>query len=43
MYVETFYNHHTALHQLQSIQIKIKMSSFKSIENIHKKEDGHTT
>ena len=31
---------HTAQHQLQWRQIKAHMSSFKSNENIHKKEDG---
>ena len=40
MYGETFYGRHTAQHQLQWRQIKFKMSSFKSNENIHKKEDG---
>ena len=41
MYGETFYGRHTAQHQLQWGQIKIKkMSSFESNENIHKKEDG---
>ena len=40
MYGETFYGRHTAQHQLQWRQIKSKMSSFKSNENIHKKEDG---
>ena len=38
MYRETFYGRHTAQHQLQWRQIK--MSSYKSNENIHKKEDG---
>ena len=38
MYGETFYGRHTAQHQLQWRQIK--MSSFKSNENIHKKEEG---
>ena len=37
---ETFYGRHTAQHQLQWRQIKIKMSSFKSNENIQMKEDG---
>ena len=40
MYGETFYGRHTAQHQLQWRQIKKKMSSFKSNENIHEKEDG---
>ena len=41
MYGETFYGRHTAQHQLQWRQKKkSKMSSFKSNENIHKKEDG---
>ena len=39
MYGETFNGRHTAQHQLQWRQIK-KMRSFKSNENIHKKEDG---
>ena len=39
MYGETFYDRHTAQHQLQWRQIRT-MSSFKSKENIHKKEDG---
>ena len=37
MYGETFYGRKTAQHQLQRKQIK--MSSFKSNENIHEKED----
>ena len=36
---ERFYGRHTAQHQLQWRQIK-NVSSFKSNENIHKKEDG---
>ena len=40
MYGETFYGLHTAQHQLQWSQIKIRMRSFKSNENIHKKEGG---
>ena len=41
MYGKTFYGRHTAQYQLQWRQIKIKnMSSFKSNEIIHKKEDG---
>ena len=40
MYGETFYGRHTAQHQLQWRQIKIKVSSFKSNENIHKKKVG---
>ena len=41
MYGKTFYGRHTAQHQLQRRQIKFKnMSSFKSNENIHRKEDG---
>ena len=41
MYGEAFYGRHTAQHQLQWRQIKIKkMSSFNSNENINKKEDG---
>ena len=41
MYGETFYGRHTAQHQLQWRQIKFKkLSSFKSNENIHKREDG---
>ena len=40
---ETFYGRQTAQHQLQCLQIQIKkMSSFKSNENIHKKEDHIT-
>ena len=39
MYGETFYGRHTAQHQLQRRQIKSEMRSFKSNENIHKKED----
>ena len=39
MYGETFYGRHTAQHQLQWSQIKIRNGSFKSNENIHKKED----
>ena len=34
------YGHHTAHHQLQWRQIKSEMRSFKSNENIPKKEDG---
>ena len=41
MYGEKFYGRHTAEHQLQWRQMKIKkMSSFKSNEHIRKKEDG---
>ena len=40
MYRETVRGRHTAQHQLQWRQIEIKMSSFKSNENIHKKENG---
>ena len=40
MYGETFYGRHTAQHQLQWSQIKSEMRSFKSNENIHKKEGG---
>ena len=40
MYGETFYGRHTAQHQLQWRQIKSEMRSFKSNENIRKKEDG---
>ena len=40
MYGETFYGRHTAQHQLQWRQIYSNMSSFKSNENIHKKDDG---
>ena len=41
MYGETLYGRHTAQHQLQWRQIKLKkLSSFKSNENIHKREDG---
>ena len=40
MYGETFYGRHTAQHQLQWSQIKIRNESFKSNENIHKKEGG---
>ena len=40
MYGETFYGRHTAQHQLQWSQIKSEMRSFKSSENIHKKEGG---
>ena len=41
MYRETFYGQHTAQHQLQwSQNIKSEMRSFKSNENIHKKEGG---
>ena len=41
MYGETFYGRHTAQHQLQwSQNIKSEMRSFKSNENIHKKEGG---
>ena len=40
MYGETFYGRHTAQHQLLWWQIKIKMSSYNSNENIRKKEDG---
>ena len=36
MYGETFYGRPTAQHQLQWRQIEIKMSSFKSNENILK-------
>ena len=39
MYGETFYGRHTAQHQLQWSQ-KSEMRSFKSNENIHKKEGG---
>ena len=39
MYGETFYGRHTAQHQLQS-NIKSEMRSFKSNENIHRKEGG---
>ena len=37
MYGETFYGRHTAAVKTNKDQ---KMSSFKSNENIHKKEDG---
>ena len=41
MYGETFYGRHTAQHQLQWSQIKkSEMRSFKSNENIHKKDGG---
>ena len=40
MYGETFYGRHTAPHQLREGKWKLKMSSFKSNKNIHKKEDG---
>ena len=40
MYGETFYGRHTAQPQLQWSQIKSEMRSFKSSENIHKKEGG---
>ena len=40
MYEETFYGRHMAQHQLQWIQIKSEMRSFKSNANIHKKECG---
>ena len=40
MYGETFYGRHTAQHQLQCSQIKIRNGSFKSNEIIHKKEGG---
>ena len=40
MYGETFYGRHTAQHQLQWSQIKIRNEIFKSNENIHKKESG---
>ena len=40
MYGETFYGRHTAQHQLQWSQKKSEMRSFKSNENIHKKEGG---
>ena len=40
MYGETFYGRHTAQHQLQWTQIQSEMRSFKSNENIRKKEDG---
>ena len=42
MYGETFYGRHTAQHQLQWNQIKIRneILSFQSNENIHKKEGG---
>ena len=40
MYGETFYGRHTAQHQLQWSQIKSEVRSFKSNENIHKKEGG---
>ena len=40
MYGETFYSRHTAQHQLQWSQIKIRMRSFKSNENIRTKEGG---
>ena len=40
MYGETFYGRRTAQHQLQLGQIKSEMRSFKSNENIHKKESG---
>ena len=40
MYGETFYGRHTAQHQLQWRQIRIKTIPFKSNENIHKKDDG---
>ena len=35
MYGETFYGRHTAQHQLQWIQIKIRNEILKSNENIH--------
>ena len=40
MYGETFYGRHTVQHQLQWSQIKSEVRSFKSNENIHKKEGG---
>ena len=40
MYGETFYGRHTAQHQLQWNQIKIRNEILKSNENIHKKEVG---
>ena len=40
MYGETFYGRHTAQHQLQWSQIKIRNEILKSNENIHKKEGG---
>ena len=39
MYGETFYGRHTAQHQLQWSQIKIR-NEILSNENIHKKEGG---
>ena len=40
MYGETFYGRHTAQHQLQWSQIKIRNETCKSNENIHKKVGG---
>ena len=34
---------HTVLQKYLAQRIQIKNESFKSNENIHKKEDGHTT